>query len=104
MSVDRSALERRWVHSHEEDVPGEMVFRPATHDFPPSRGRLAFELRPDGSYAEAAIGPADVPLEVTGAWTLDGDVLVISRDAGSEPERKLRVKAAEPDRLVVATG
>ena len=104
MTVDRAALERRWVHSHEEDAPGEMVFRPDTHDFPPSRGRLSFELRTDGSYAEAAIGPADVPLAVTGAWTLDGDVLVIRRDAGSEPERRLPVKAAEPDRLVVATG
>jgi hypothetical protein len=104
MTVDRSALERRWVHSHEEDVPGEMVFRPATHDFPPSRGRLAFELRADGSYAEAAIGPADVPLAVTGTWRLDDDVLVIAREAETEPERRLRVKAAEPDRLVVSTG
>ena len=104
MTVDRSALERRWVHSHEEDAPGEMVFRPADHDFPPSRGRLAFEFRPDGSYAEAAIGPADVPLAVTGSWRLDDDELVISREAATEPERRLRVKAAEPDRLVVATG
>ena len=74
------------------------------HDFPPSRGRLAFELRSDGSYAEAAIGPADVPLAVTGTWTLDDDVLVISRDAETEPERRLKVRAVEPDRLVVATG
>jgi hypothetical protein len=103
MTVDRSALERRWVHSHEEDAPGEMVFRPADREFPPSRGRLAFELRPDGSYAEAAIGPADVPLEVTGTWELDDDVLVISRDAASEPQRRLRVKAVEADRLVVST-
>jgi hypothetical protein len=104
MTVDRSALERRWVHSHEEDTPGEMVFRPATQDFPPSRGRLAFELRPDGSYAEAAIGPADVPLQVTGSWRLEDDVLVISREAETEPERRLRVKDAEPDRLVVSSG
>jgi hypothetical protein len=102
MTVDRSALERRWVHSHEEDAPGEMVFRPADREFPPSRGRLAFELRPDGSYAEAAIGPADVPLAVTGSWRLEDDVLVISREAEAEPERRLKVKRSEPDRLVVA--
>jgi hypothetical protein len=81
-----------------------MVFRPAGHGFPPSRGRLAFELRPDGSYAEAAIGPADIPLAITGTWRLDGDALVISREAEAEPERRLRVKAAEPDRLVVSAG
>jgi hypothetical protein len=104
MTVDRSALEHRWVHSHEEDAPGEMVFRPADHGFPPSRGRLAFELRPDGSYAEAAIGPADVPLEVTGSWTLEDDAIVIAREAETEPERRLRVKALETDRLVVSTG
>ena len=81
---------------------GDMLIRPSTGSR--RRGRLAFELRPDGSYAEAAIGPADVPLDVTGTWTLDDDVLVIARDEQNEPERLLRVKAVDPDRLVVSTG
>jgi hypothetical protein len=46
-----------WVHSHEEDSDEEMVFRPAAYEFPPSRGRRSFELKPDGILAEGGIGP-----------------------------------------------
>jgi len=41
-------VRRCWVHSHEEDSDEEMVFRPAAYEFPPSRGRRSFELKPDG--------------------------------------------------------
>jgi len=41
MTVDRAALERRWIHSHEEDTPDEMVLRPDDYPFPPVP-------RPDG--------------------------------------------------------
>src|SRR4249920_170819 len=103
MTVDRAALERRWIHSHEEDTADEMVLRPDDYPFPPSRGRMGFELRHDGGYVETAIGPTDRPEEVTGTWTLAGDdALVVTRASSSEPERVLRIVSAEPDRLVVA--
>ncbi|HET9248534.1 MAG TPA: hypothetical protein VFP13_01150 [Actinomycetota bacterium] len=105
MTVDRAALERRWIHSHEEDTAGEMVFRPDDYDFPASRGRLGFELRHDGGYLETAIGPTDRPEEVTGTWTLAGDdTLVVTRASPNEPERALRILSATPERLVVAKG
>jgi hypothetical protein len=102
MTVDRQVLERRWIHSHEEDTAEGMVFRPDDHAFPPSRGRLGFELRPDGGYVETAIGPTDRPEQVSGTWTLEGDTIVVARDATGEPERRMHVVAAAPDRLVVA--
>ena len=77
-----------------------MVFRPASHSFPPSRGRTSFELRPDGTYLERSPGPVDVPEESEGAWSLEGDRLVL----GAEGERSghaWEVKAAEADRLIV---
>ena len=74
-----------------------------TTAFPPSRGRMEFELRHDGGYLETAIGPTDRPEEVTGTWTLAGDdTLVVTRASSSEPERVLRIVSAAPDRLVVA--
>ena len=97
---DRHALEGRWVHSHEEDSEGEMVFRPATHPLPPSRGRIAFELRPDGGYTERAPGPVDVPRESDGRWSLEGNRLLLNA-SGDEPGRDWEVTAVEPDRLVV---
>jgi hypothetical protein len=97
--IDPATLHRKWVHSHEEDTDGEQVFRPASYDFPPSRGRSGFDLRPDGSYGESAPGPTDRPEESEGTWELNGDVLELRGPGGST--QKLAVVSAEPDRLVV---
>ena len=104
MTIDRSALERPWVHSHEEDTADEQVFRPADFAFPPSRGRRGFELRADGSYVETAPGPTDRPEEASGTWELqDDDILILARSDAHGPER-LRISAVDGDRLVVARG
>jgi hypothetical protein len=68
-------LARRWVHSHEEDTADELVFRAADsgYAFPPSRGREALDLHPDGSYGGTVPGPADKPAPVEGEWTLEED-------------------------------
>jgi hypothetical protein len=100
--VSRELLERRWVHAHEEDSEGEMVFRPAGYDLPPSRGRSAFELRPDGRFVEDAIGAADVPEEASGTWELDDeDRIVLRGGSPSGVPREMKVTSAEPDRLTV---
>ena len=71
--VEPERLARRWVHSHEEDSEDEMVFRAADsgYSFPPSRGREAIELHPDGSYAGSVPGPVDKPEATEGEWTLE---------------------------------
>ena len=102
MTVDRAALERRWIHSHEEDSAGTMVFRPDDFAFPPSRGRMGFELGPGGGYVETAIGPTDRPEEVTGTWTLADGTIVVSRESEGRPERRMRVVEVTPERLVIA--
>ena len=96
----KDALEGSWVHSHEEDTEDEMVFRPATHAFPPSRGRTSFELRPDGSYAESSPGPVDAPEESSGRWSLEDDRLVLEAE-GDRPGHAWEIETAEDDRLVV---
>ena len=97
MTVGREELVGHWVHSHEEDSPTTLVFRPAAWDFPPSRGRTGFELRPDGTYTGSEPGPTDAPAESQGTWTLEGDRLVLSSDG----DRSFEIESAEPDRLVV---
>ena len=93
-------LRRRWVHSHEEDTEEEMVFRPAAFEFPPSRGRRSFELKPDGALLEGRIGPTDRPLETQGYWELDDDRLVLHRGSSQTP-RVMRIASVEDDRLTV---
>jgi hypothetical protein len=91
-------LHKRWVHSHEEDRDDAAVFRPATFDLPPARGRRSIELRDDGSYVEALPGPSDVPQEAGGRWSLDGDRLAL-QPKGDQPAEVWLVLAAEEDRL-----
>jgi len=47
MTVDRAALERRWIHSHEETPPTRWSCVRTTTRFPPSRRRMECELRHD---------------------------------------------------------
>jgi hypothetical protein len=91
---------RRWVHSHEEDTDEELVYRPADHPFPPSRGRTSFELRPDGTYVESSPGPVDAPEESAGTWSLDDDRLILGA-VGDRPGHAWEITGAEPERLTV---
>jgi len=91
----------RWVHVQEEDTEDEMVFRPAGTHLPPARGRMAFELRADGSFAESGLGATDVPEEATGSWELEGDLITLSEGATQGVPREMEVVTAAEDRLVV---
>jgi hypothetical protein len=99
--ITPDALVGSWVHSHEEDTPAEMVFRPASFHFPPSRGRRAFELKPDGSYVESGPGPADRPLQTYGRWTLEGPGRLKLQTAAGGSSQVMPLKLVSPDRLIV---
>jgi hypothetical protein len=100
--VRREILHRRWVHAHEEDSDDQMVFRPAEHELPPSRGRMAFELRPDGTFAELGLGPADVPEEASGTWELeDGERIVLAEGAAEGVPRVMNIASCDEERLVI---
>ncbi|HKP94017.1 MAG TPA: hypothetical protein VJS88_08985 [Chthoniobacterales bacterium] len=94
-------LTKRWIHSHEEDTANEMVFRTADYNFPRSRGRSGFELRPDQSMVEIQPGPADAGAETAGKWGMEKGQLAFYKPGAKEPERKLKIVSADSDRLVV---
>jgi hypothetical protein len=95
----REWLHRRWVHSHEEDRAGDMVFRPSGFPFPPSRGRRAFELRSGGTLGHAQPGPADRPALGEGRWEIEGDTLKLFRESAAV--EAFHIASAAPDRLVL---
>jgi len=100
MASRKDALHGHWVHSHEEDTDTEMVLRPASHPFAPSRGRTSFEIRPDGTYVEISPGPVDLPEQTTGNWSRESDRLILRAD-GDRPGRDWEIAEAAADRLVV---
>jgi hypothetical protein len=100
--ISPDAVAGHWIHSHEEDTPTEMVFRPANFNFPPSRGRHGFELQRDGTYVETAIGPTDKPQKAQGSWVLEDDnQLNVGLGVELASRRVMRITSATPDRLVI---
>ena len=99
--VAPAILQERWLHSHEEDTPTEMVFRPASFHFAPSRGRMGFELKPDKTVIDIGIAPTDGPQESSGRWKLVGKQLVFSKSPDTPPHRSFEIVSASSDRLVV---
>ena len=98
-----ASLIGHWVHSHEEDRPGQMVFRRKGFDFPRARGRAGFELRPGDVWMDHPIAPGDGNLQTEGKWKLTApDELCLQPPAPKGVARVLRLVAVEPDRLVVA--
>ena len=95
-------LHQRWVHSREEDTATELVFRPATFNFPRARGRTSFELKPDGSLVEYGIGPTDRRQITQGTWKLkDDEKLTFQRGLPADSHQVLRILSADKDRLVI---
>jgi hypothetical protein len=98
----KNLLPGHWVHSHEEDTDEESVFRPATFNFPRSRGRSSFELKPGGGLVEQHPGPTDRPEETEGSWKLEDDqTLSFFGKSSRKPLKVLRVVSVSKDRLVL---
>ncbi|MQA99160.1 MAG: hypothetical protein GEU78_02515 [Actinobacteria bacterium] len=100
--VQDTLLGRRWVHAHEEDTENNMVFRPDGYALPPSRGRMSFLLREDGTFTDRAIGPTDRPEEATGTWKLEDDRHVVLSDKDTNVvRRRLDIQSVSDDRLIL---
>ena len=67
----RRCILGHWIHSHEEDAEGMMVYRPASYNFPPSRGRRGLDFREGGELVYYGIGRADGSEQFSGSWVLE---------------------------------
>jgi hypothetical protein len=80
-------------------VAGLDVFRPSDLPLPPSRGRVGFELRADGTMTYVAIAPADGPLELAGSWwLLPPNAIAMALPEGTVTRQ---IVSCEPGRLVL---
>lgn len=96
-----------WLHSHEEDTASTIVYRPRGYAFPPSRGRDALELRPDGTLVEHGVGPDDRGHAVSGHWEALGDGQILLTVPHGTTDSARRVLSWTPEMLVLekpATG
>ena len=108
--MDIGILHKNWVHSHEEDTEGEIVYRPDTYALSPLRGgRDAIELKPDNSFTQRGDmeaghsnqGPDDRYNYAHGHWRIDeNNILSLTGDENS-PAKKLKVLSLDNDKLVI---
>jgi hypothetical protein len=96
--VDTVALAKSWTHSHEEDSGGLMVFRRSESEFPPSRGRMSFDLNRDGVAHLTGPGPDDRRIRRQGTWNLDGNLLTLRLPG--RPEQRFEIQSVDDQRLV----
>lgn len=99
--IDERLISRAWLRSHEEDDAGQAVFRPATHAFPPARGRVGYEFRPDGVAVKRGPGPTDRTVATEGRWSSDDQGRITIQMPGA-PDEVIHVTSLDADRLVVA--
>ena len=99
--IDPAVLHRSWVRSVEEDTPTEIVYRPSTYPFPPSRGREGMALSPDGTLTHSSPGTTDLARHRRGKWRLEQSRLHLDIENLDPGARVLTVVQATPDRLVL---
>jgi hypothetical protein len=99
-NIDKNLLVGGWLHAHEEDQPGEMVFRPNSRQLPPARGRRGYEFHPDGSLTQISSGPADRSTASQGHWSA-GPQGHIKISIPGQPDEIFEVVAQDKDRLVI---
>jgi len=92
-------LQRRWLHSHEEDTETQSVYRPDSFAFPLARGRSGFEFRTHGKCVEIGIAPTDRGLDVEATWRTDGRSVLISLPTGED--RNLQIVSVDQDCLII---
>jgi hypothetical protein len=98
--IDHRMLERRWVHAHEEDRPGQAVFRPEDDRLPPSRGRTEYEFQPGGRLVKRGPGPTDRKTSAVGTWSIDPQNRLTIRIPGA-PDEVLQIEQLDADRLIL---
>lgn len=100
MNLSDELVDKPWLHSHEEDTADEMIFRPASFAFPPSRGRSGFVLQPGGTAVLTGPDPSDRPSDRPATWQIEGGERLVLQGPG-DSARILEIKSATPDKLVV---
>ena len=98
--LDLKCLQRRWVHSFEEDNAQETVYRPETFDLPKARGRVSLDLKENGEVADAQLGRNDVPDTLTGSWRLEGNDIIVEYPGG-QADQIYSVKEVTNEKLVL---
>ncbi len=99
--TDKEFIYQHWKHAHEQDQGNHLVFRPATNDFPPSRGRVEFILREKDvcNFVDIASGDGQQEIKCKLVW--ENGTGSISIDYPNGRHRTFKIICVQADRLVL---
>jgi len=100
MEITNALMGKTWLHSHEEDHGDTLVFRPNSYDFPPSRGRIGFQLEANGNLKQYDIAPTDGLEEKAGKWQMrDEKTLEATFPEGNSSNYEAEIISVSPEIL-----
>jgi hypothetical protein len=105
--IDTVDLCQHWVHSYEEQRPGDkdQIFRPAAFKkFAPSRFRMQYKFAKDGSCEWFYLSPDDAHRFKAGKWMLDPSDKTILRITKDGTTASFRITKLTRDILRLAPG
>jgi hypothetical protein len=94
-------LFRHWIHSREEDQGDVQFFRTEGFSFPPSFGRDGLEMRPDGTFVQDDVGPADGIVQTEGRWTQQASGQIAVRFDGRREDYAFSIVSVDADLLQI---
>jgi hypothetical protein len=93
---------QNWVHSYEDDTGDIKVYRTSNYAFPPARGRAGMQFKPDGTFTDWDIAPADGHQSISGHWRIERPGHVhITFDDKSRPPWVLEILSIDTEMLKV---
>ncbi len=91
-----------WVHAFEQDAGGDEVYCRAGEPIPPARRpRERLQLHPDGTATIGSGGADDRTVRAKATWTVDGDHIVVHRDAPAPTRNSYRITVITATQLRV---
>ncbi|MBK0404141.1 hypothetical protein I5M27_14190 [Adhaeribacter sp. BT258] len=102
LKITNALLGKTWLHSHEEDRGDTLVYRPNSYDFPPSRGRIGFQLEADGNLKQYDIAPTDGLEEKAGKWQIrDKNRLEVTFPKRNSMDYDAEIISIDADKLIL---
>jgi hypothetical protein len=99
--INWAFLKQTWIFLEEDYKTNLREYRPKGFEFPPSRGRDAYDFQENGELVYHGIGAADQPTETKGKWELDSlnQTIKLSFYKNKMPSQQLKVKSLTKDVL-----
>ncbi|MCS6832708.1 MAG: hypothetical protein NZ521_03985 [Flammeovirgaceae bacterium] len=95
-------LLQTWIFLENDEKTGINTYRTKEYDFPPARGRNAYDFQKSGKVIFHTNSPTDRPISLEGTWKLDTlrqVVCIYLDEKNKEKNHCLKIRTLEADKM-----